>query len=468
MNRIPVSPSEVIRSGLCIGCGNCVAQAGSSLVRMDFDKYGQLKPTGSPDWLLSPSVSFSQICPFSPLAKNEDELAEDLFRNAENHDSRIGRFQKAYVGHVEEGDFRAKGSSGGLVTWVLSELLQRDLIDGVAHVVPVENPYQTGRFFEYRISRTIEEIRSGAQSRYYPIEMSKVLQTAREVPGRYAFVGIPCFIKAVHLLRKEDPILKERIKFTLGLFCGHMKTARFVESLAWQMGINIDEVQSIDFRHKTPNRPANWYRAKLMLRNGRILEKDWWDLADGDWGAGYFMNSACNACDDVVAETADISFGDAWVKPYAEDPWGTNVIITRSPLVEALVNNGIAQGRLKLKEVDSEFVSKTQAAALRQRREGLAYRLVWMRSALKLQKRVNPDSKQLTRWRKLIYRMRFQISLWSHRVFWLSRHLKCPKLYIEWARIMLKIYHGLAYQRGAVGSIMVRFGLKNRMVGKGT
>ena len=37
-------------------------------------------------------------------------------------------------------------------------------------------------------------------------------------------------------------MLRERIVFTLGLFCGHMKSARFVESLAWQMAHGLGDL----------------------------------------------------------------------------------------------------------------------------------------------------------------------------------------------------------------------------------
>src|SRR3546814_17649672 len=84
--------------------------------------------------------------------------------------------------------------------------------------------------FRYQISRTAEEIRRGAKSRYYPIELSAVIDQIRAVPGRYAVIGIPCFIKAIHLLRAKDAVLRDRIAFTLGLYCGHMKSARMVES----------------------------------------------------------------------------------------------------------------------------------------------------------------------------------------------------------------------------------------------
>ena len=116
------------------------------------------------------------------------------------------------------------------------------------------------------------ELRAGARSRYYPVELSGVLAEIRAVPGRYAVVGVPCFVKAIHLLRAADPLLAERIAFTLGLFCGHMKSARMIESFAWQMGTEIAAAERIDYRMKDPSRPANWYVAELGLRSGEVAQ----------------------------------------------------------------------------------------------------------------------------------------------------------------------------------------------------
>jgi coenzyme F420-reducing hydrogenase beta subunit len=286
--------------------------------------------------------------------------------------------------------------------------------------------------------------------------MAEVLREIRAVPGRYAVVGVPCFVKAVQLLRREDPVLRERIVVTLGLFCGHMKSARFVESFAWQMDVPVGDVRAVEFRHKDVSRPASTYTAQLELRDGSSVQRDWWNLVDGDWGAGFFQNSACNACDDVVGETADISFGDAWVEPYSSDGNGTNVVVVRSPELTALVADGIAEGRLALEPVDGEFVERTQAAGLRQRREGLAYRLTWHRPGLDLPKRVAPSRAVLLR-RKLIYRMRSAISWWSHRVFWLAAATGRPRLYTRWADAVQTVYHALAYSRGRLGAMVDRW-----------
>jgi coenzyme F420-reducing hydrogenase beta subunit len=264
----------------------------------------------------------------------------------------------------------------------------------------------------------------------------------------------------LHLLAREDPLIRERMVFTLGLFCGHMKSARFVESFAWQMAVPADAVQAVEYRLKDETRPASTYTAQLTQRDGTVAKRDWWNLVDGDWGAGFFQSAACNACDDVVAETADISFGDAWVEPYSSDGRGTSVVVVRSAELQTMVDQAIQAGRLALTPVDSAFVEQTQAAGFRQRREGLAYRLTWPRGGLRPRKRVTPNARSASPRRKLIYRQRAFITAWSHRLFWLARRTHQPWLYLRWARAATAVYHGLAYSRGRLGRIVERVGLR--------
>ncbi|SFV35491.1 Coenzyme F420-reducing hydrogenase, beta subunit [Devosia crocina] len=424
---------------------------------MALDRYGQFKPVGPTESLREKSAQLARMCPFSPHARNEDAIAAERFSEAPERDGRLGHYETAYVGAVREAGFRGSGSSGGMVTWVAAELLRLGLVDGVAHVAPSAG----SGFFRYTISRTAEALHEGAKSRYYPVELSGVLDKIRRVPGRYAVVGVPCFIKAIHLQRETDPVLAERISYTLGLFCGHMKSARLVESFAWQMDTAVEAVERPEFRIKGPERPANWYTAHLTLRSGDTRQKDWFYLADGDWGAGFFQNSACNWCDDVLAETADIAFGDAWVEPYSSDWRGTNVVVIRDRLLRDVVGRAIADERLDLRTVDADYIANTQAAGLRQRREGLGYRLTWRRGGLRPRKRVEPST-DLPIDRKFIYRLRYGISAWSHRMFSLARHLAQPKLYLSWARMSLGLYQGLAYGRGRAGALARRLRLTDR------
>jgi coenzyme F420-reducing hydrogenase beta subunit len=135
---------------------------------MQLSPQGQLVPSLT-DLPNQSAASFSQLCPFSPEAPSEDIISGSLFPEAQQSHPEIGRFLESYVGHVREGDFRARGSSGGMVNWILEELLRTGQIDGVAHVKACSDPQTDGRFFRYQISRTPAEIRQGAQSRYYPV-----------------------------------------------------------------------------------------------------------------------------------------------------------------------------------------------------------------------------------------------------------------------------------------------------------
>jgi coenzyme F420-reducing hydrogenase beta subunit len=450
--RPRLSPDEIIRSGLCIGCGSCAAREKRGA--MGWDRDGFLKPQAPKPLLRARTGGFAATCPFSPHAADEDAIARAEFPSAPSEDVRIGRFHAAYVGHVAEGEWRRQGSSGGLVSWVAAELLRTGAVDGVAHVRPTD-PRRGGRLFAYALSRSVDEIAAGAKSRYYPVDLSSVLQEMGETPGRYAVVGVPCFIKAVHLARRADRLLAERITHTLGLFCGHQKSARMVQSFAWQLGADGDAVRAIDYRRKDETRPANWYRAELQLADGSSRAEDWWHFADGDWGAGFFQNPACNFCDDVVGETAGISFGDAWLEPYASDGRGTNVVVVRDASVRDMIERARADGRLDLQPVDANFVAATQAAGLRHRREGLAYRLAWMRRRpVRPRKRVGPKRDGLPLRRRLVYRLRAGISGWSLRAIRLADRAGMPALYTGWARPSVRLYQALAWSHGPIGRLI--------------
>uniref|UniRef100_UPI0035B01AF5 hypothetical protein n=1 Tax=Paracoccus sp. TaxID=267 RepID=UPI0035B01AF5 len=64
-----LSPAQIVRSGLCIGCGSCASGVDAT---MEWDGYGQLKPSGPAT--RQRSEAFAKLCPFSPYAANEDAI----------------------------------------------------------------------------------------------------------------------------------------------------------------------------------------------------------------------------------------------------------------------------------------------------------------------------------------------------------------------------------------------------------
>jgi coenzyme F420-reducing hydrogenase beta subunit len=440
---------QIVAAGACIGCGACAVA--SRAYETTFTRYRLFQAvTNSPPNLEDEEAAVA-VCPFSATAENEDEIAARIFPNAVNRHRAVGSWATAYVGAVTEGAFRKNGSSGGLVSWTLHELFRLNLIDGVVHVRETQPEGSDRRLFEFQVSSDIEGVLRGAKSRYYPVEFSRALTYVRDTPGRYAFVGVPCFIKAVRLLQREDPVLRERVTVTLGLFCGHLKSAALVDSFAQQSGMAPGDVTQVNFRVKQEERRADVYTAGLTPRHGPEIKRDWFEMVDGDWGMGFFQYSACNYCDDVMAETADVSFGDAWVAPYSADGRGTNVVVVRNAALDGLFREGAVAKRIEIDPIDGDFLARTQAAGLRQRREGLAYRLHLRRSRFTPRKRVVADRLGGGWKRRLIYRLRRSISHWSHPIFLWTGRIGLPSLYRAWARTMRILYRGIYWcDRGPV------------------
>ena len=360
---------EVVDRDLCIGCGACAAIPGSSLeIEMGDDGRYRAQPRAGSD--LDAEGPYTAVCPFAQ-GYDEDSLAR-TFLNADDAEMhpQIGTHRAVAAGHVTSDGFRDNGSSGGMTSWFLNRLLEEDEIDAVLHVKPGASASEP--LFSFGVSENAAELNSGAKTRYYPVEMSGVLTHVSENPGRYAVVGVPCFIKAVRLSQLEQPVLRERIRFCVGLVCGHLKSTRFAESLAWEQGVAPDDLESIDFRVKSDER-SDRYSVSVEGSDGTKKTSPTTELSVTDWGMGFFKYPACDYCDDVLAETADISFGDAWLPEFTPDPDGDNIVVARSVRAREVLDRN--RRYLQLTDISADRAARSQDAGLRHRREGLAYRL---------------------------------------------------------------------------------------------
>lgn len=353
---------------------------------------------------------------------SEADIADKLFKDIDeiNYDERIGYYVSLYAGHVSEGDYREKASSGGMGTWILKELFEKDLIDGVIHVK--ENQDEISPImFQYDISRSVEEIKAGAKTKYYPVEFSRVLKIVKDVPGRYAIVGIPSFIMALRLLSEKDELIQDRIKFTIGLICGHQKSSKFAEAIAWQVGIKPGNLKYINFRKKLMNKPSNQYGIEMIgYVDGKEVTicKSNNELVGQDWGEGYFKALASDYSDDVMNETADITLGDAWLPEYTRDSGGSNIIVVRNPIINNLIKEAIKSRRLRLDVIDKETIIKSQLAHYRHTHDELPYRLYKRDKAneWRPKKRVGASS-NISFLRRKVQDLREEISKQSHIVY---------------------------------------------------
>lgn len=418
MNDFEMYQKKIVQGGYSYGTG--IACLRNPNIKMVLNQYGEYSPIIEEN--SSGGDPILPVCPNADESPNEDYVSKLLYASLPNikFNKKIGYFSDLYAGYVVEDDFRKNASSGGFGTWLLKELFVNDLIDGVIHVKNALEP-KDGILFKYGISRSIDEIKAGSKTKYYPVELSEVLKQVKEVPGRYAIVGIPSFIFAVRLLAMEDPVIHERIKYTIGLICGHQKSAKFAECLAWQVGIKPGNLKTINFRKKFENQPAHIYGVEFK---GIIEDKDVTivremnTLSGYDWGQGFFKSEASDYTDDVMNETADITLGDAWLPQYTQDSGGNNVLIVRHPVMGEIIKEAINNGKIKVDRLSADEIVQSQMAHFQHTQLDLPYRLhlkqntgLWVPK-----KRIDP-SPNISFWRRKIQDMRLNISTQSHLVY---------------------------------------------------
>jgi coenzyme F420 hydrogenase subunit beta len=396
---------EVISEGFCIGCGTCTLK--SDMAKISFNRSGELVADiqACSD---AEVASMEVVCPFAAAAPNETVLAKVAFQHEENAKlgQEIGVFTGLYAGYSNT--YRKWGSSGGIVGWLLSKLLISGRVD---KVIVVGKSDDGQRFFDFKIVDNAEELKATGTSFYYPVSYDKALQYIIDNPGRYAITGVPCFHKALRQLKAVNPLIAERVVYQVGIVCGQMKSAFYLDYLSRKTGADSPPVTAC-FRRKDETARADDYLFEGSFRTavGELETRSVRNREIGaNWAMGLFKPRACDFCDDVFAETADIAVMDAWLDQYVHDGKGTSLVVTRSEELQALLEKGKVAGELELAAVSENDVVESQRGGLNHRRVGLRYRLFLDgRKSLVPVKRVKP-SNRIDVWFRLEQRIRSAI-----------------------------------------------------------
>ena len=373
-------------------------------------KYGELKAERIN--LTEINAIEDEICPFSNSAENEDARADQLFPEDITKDKFLGSYFDIHAGSAHS-QIRENSSSGGLATAMAIKLLEEDEIQEVYHVQPTGN---SDTLFNFSVSKTVFEIKQRAKSRYYPVSFNTVINDMKKSDKKKLIIGLPCFIKAISLLQlnKKNPI--KGIVYKFAILCGHLKGKFFQEMLAREMNLNPREIVSFDFRKKDANHIASDYFVQADTKKTMKIKGPIGTFYGQDWGMGFYKYKACDYCDDVAGETADMTFGDAWLKKYRADPKGTNIVISRNKKLSKYLNQ-VSSNLEKLKAAD--FI-ESQLASFKHRRNGLQIRLdnnpiIKKRGAAVI---TNDDNT------KSIYLFRERIRDVSKRFFLFSKNIK--------------------------------------------
>lgn len=432
--------NKIIANGFCTGCGACVSEDKSKKSFMQEDEYGFLIPSISnvPETDIKKML---HVCPFNPFPKNEvedeDKLANIYLGDAEYRDEQIGHYNNLYVGYSNE--FRKTSSSGGIATFIFQELLKRKIVDKLFVVIEKDGEYK------YQFFNKGDQIESLSKTRYIPVTMEELFKEIENVDGTVAVSGVGCFLKAIRLKQFYYPHLKTKIPFLVGIICGGVKSKFFTDYLAKQAGID-GKYSKQEYRIKNPTSTSSDYSFGALDEKNEFLTVRMKSLGDM-WGTGMFKSIACDFCDDVTTELADISLGDAWFQPYLGDGLGNSVIVTRSKIADQLIFNGISELKLTVDKIDLETFKRSQRGSFNHRQKALQFRVTSIKKKLKVIPSVRDRFfKKISIELQIIQRFRMSIRKKSLEYWKKDRNLKTFEKRMRLRLLLLKILTKLSHK----------------------
>jgi coenzyme F420 hydrogenase subunit beta len=346
--HIPSILSDVVRPGLCSGCGVCVAACPAGTLEMNLSAEGTLLPTMVNGKNCLGCGLCEHVCAGQLLAPYCEGFAAKQTGETINQPN-------VYLGYAETAETRKKGSSGGVAGALLLKLLADHMIDGAVVTVPNQNNCFVCQTV---LAKRPDRIKESQGSRYTQVDYSQGLRELKAAKGgRYAVVGLPCHLAGLRKWMETVPDIHNKIYLLIGLFCGRGASIDFSKFGAICQDIRPAEVSSIEYRS------GQWSRFGFMYR-GSFGQK--WMQFSGTpiglaWSTYQFCPVRCLSCGDGFAIGSDVALGDAWNLVGGDSSYGTSLIIANTQIGFDVVQRMAGQGVLNLTLTDPQDIQVSQA-----------------------------------------------------------------------------------------------------------
>ncbi|MEM8970536.1 MAG: Coenzyme F420 hydrogenase/dehydrogenase, beta subunit C-terminal domain [Pseudomonadota bacterium] len=374
--RMPDPLERVLKGDLCSGCGLCAAITDGQKIEMGLTKVGYLRPRSNRALSQDQAKTFSEVCPGLSLEHTPD---------VPKYHSLWGPIVSVHTGQAADSELRYTASSGGGLSALLTYLLDNGKID---YVVQTKASPKLVIGNVTVLSRSVDEIRSAAGSRYAPSAPLTNIASHLDAPGLFAFVGKACDVAALRALGRRDERVAEKVVCLISFFCAGVPSLTGARMILERMGVAEDEVAAFKFRGD------GWPGyATATLHNGQkhqISYKESWGVI-----LSKHQQFRCKICPDGTGEFADVVFADAWYPsnddyPSFEEADGRSLIIGRTELGRGLLESAVSSGCLETEPCHVDEIERMQPAQARRKKLVLS-RL----AALRLLGRVVPQFRRL-------------------------------------------------------------------------
>lgn len=338
--RATASLAAVVEGGMCVGCGLCESVAGRENLKMTMNSNGFLRPApGVAGLAADVEEDILAVCPGMRQQRGEDDVAADPV---------WGVRRGTYVGEVSDQRIGFEGASGGAITSIATHLIETGEVKSVLHVMAdPDRPMQSVAC----VSRSREDVRRAAGSRYGPVAPLTRLHEMLDRGEPFAFVGKPCDIAGVRNLAKRDSRIDALMRAAISFPCGGLPSHAAAVRMAARYGFAEDDVSLM--RHRGHGCPGP---TRIEAFDGRSHEQQFDDTWFKEFGPD--VQFRCKICPDSMGEQADIVCGDAWDVDGKRD--NINLVIVRTSVGADLAERVADAGVLKLKPLDDGALERMQ------------------------------------------------------------------------------------------------------------
>lgn len=335
--------TQIVDGGLCHRCGTCVGICPTGVLAVDGDDYPRVK-----------NLSACTDCDLCVKVCPGDEfdflgLHKQFHGKEGNLSDTHGSFLDSAVAYSTEPFIREHSTSGGVVSAILCHLLETKQIDGAVCITSDGDQLWKGKPI---VARTKDEILGAMKSKYAITPTNSVFAELRQIPGKYAVVGLPCQMHGLQKAMALDARLKERVVVSIGLFC-HAAIEHEAFRVIWEtLGDRTKGAKRFVSRiGKHPGAPH------LEQADGTLYPIYFGDRKGYKPSSLEVLNilyrlytpERCMTCFDGLAEFADISVGDPWLPaPDSSVDWykGWSFCLTRSERGREVYKSLIDAGKL--------------------------------------------------------------------------------------------------------------------------
>lgn len=242
----------------------------------------------------------------------------------------LGMIKNIYNGFSADTHRRFNSSSGGFIRDLCESLLEQGEIAGVLSIT-----HQEG--LEY-VPDIVTDISRMPNSVYHNVNFQNAVPLLKNASGKYLLIGLPCQITSIELLsqKKKMQFLKEKIYGKIALICGYTFDRCNALAFGKYNRFNIGQISYRELGRYRKTRITNEQRSLVFdVRSPKNVNEHINNMLMSD---RFLVQTACLYCVDHIAYFADLVVGDAWQRRYSEDSIGTNLIISRTDVGEAIID----------------------------------------------------------------------------------------------------------------------------------